>query len=332
MKLLLINSDCGPDYLSDLINYFFIHKEIVINTNYFPQYLFKDYENINNLYGKGFTLYGKIDTAYQDRINQLSITEIKDRVKEFDLIIFTSINRSFNKASLKSLFFSLKSLLNHNEIYVVDGEDHQKIDMEIALSSNYFKRELIDKFKNIAKPISFSYPNFELKKSSENLENKTQILAPMDPRFLSSYKFENEQEYYQQYEQSIFGTTIKKGGWDCMRHYEILSVKTMLYFPGIEHKPKLTMSNFPVTLQKNINKIFQDLILSDNNIDTLENIRLRYYSKNKIKYGLRRINTKLSKLNITKNNLIKLDKLNNEFNNWFLQYGTTETYNKLFYS
>jgi len=330
VKLLLVNSDNGPDYLSDLINYFFIHKEVEINTNYCPQYLFKDYKFKESLYGKGFTLYGKINSFYKEKINQLTLIEIKDRIKEFDLIIFTSINRSFNEIPLSNLFFTLKSLLNHNEIYVVDGEDHQNINLEIAQNSKYFKRELTEKYKNVARPISFSYPEFELENNYALLENKNQILAPMDPRYLPSYIFENEKDYYEQYRKSIFGTTTKKGGWDCMRHYEILSVQTLLYFPKIENKPKLTMSSFPVRLQLNVNNIFQNLMLSDNNIDTLENIRLKYYSKSKIKYGLRRVNTKLSKLKITKNNLHKIEQLNKEFNYWFLNYGTTDIYNKIF--
>ena len=176
-------------------------------------------------------------------------------------------------------------------------------------------------------PISFSIPK---EKICENYNVKTKILSSLIPGDLSTYIYNTEEEYYNEYKTSYFAITTKKAGWDCMRHYEILSVQTLLYFPKIENKPKLTMSSFPVRLQLNVNNIFQNLMLSDNNIDTLENIRLKYYSKSKIKYGLRRVNTKLSKLKITKNNLHKIEQLNKEFNYWFLNYGTTDIYNKIF--
>lgn len=39
----------------------------------------------------------------------------------------------------------------------------------------------------------------------------------------NTYIFENEEEYYNDYKKSLFAITRKKGGWDCMRHYEILA-------------------------------------------------------------------------------------------------------------
>ena len=33
----------------------------------------------------------------------------------------------------------------------------------------------------------------------------------------------NESDYYKDYQRSYFAITCKKGGWDCLRHYEILA-------------------------------------------------------------------------------------------------------------
>ena len=41
---------------------------------------------------------------------------------------------------------------------------------------------------------------------------------------------------------------MKKAGWDCMRHYEILGNYCMPYFIGLEDCPKDTLSNFPKEL------------------------------------------------------------------------------------
>jgi hypothetical protein len=48
------------------------------------------------------------------------------------------------------------------------------------------------------------------------------ILAPLIPGKYSAYIYENEKEYYQSYQNSIFALTYKKMGWDSLRHYEIL--------------------------------------------------------------------------------------------------------------
>ena len=63
-------------------------------------------------------------------------------------------------------------------------------------------------------------------------------------------------KYYEQYSRSLFATTTRKGGWDCLRHYEILKNNCLPFFPKIEEKPRLTMFNYPVKLQKKSQYIF----------------------------------------------------------------------------
>ena len=41
---------------------------------------------------------------------------------------------------------------------------------------------------------------------------------------------------------------MKKAGWDCFRHYEIIASGSMPYFLDIERLPSHTMQNFPVHL------------------------------------------------------------------------------------
>ena len=330
MKVLLINSDSGPDYLADLVNYYFISNRNEVFTNHRLDFLFNDFKNKSDLYGKGFTLYGKLEHSLKSSLTILSVEEILDSIEKYDLIIFTSIQRNFKNNSLKDSYFHMLNKKNPNkEIYVIDGEDHQLVDEEIASKSKYFKRELTEKYKSNAFPISFCYPENELPLKRIEIKDKTQLLAPMDPRFLNSYIYD-EEGYYQQYSKSIFGTTTKKAGWDCMRHYEILSVNTLPFFPGIEDKPKLTMINFPIKLQNEVNKLFKKLILDEQNVDTLEQIRLKYYTKNPFLGKVKKVSTKLSKLNIFENNMNKLEKLNLEFQNWFKQEGLTSSYEKLF--
>lgn len=328
MKVLLINSDEGPDYLADLVNYFFITNKYEIFTNHNLHFLFDDFQNTSSLYGRGFTLYGKLNKSLKSTVTTLSDEAIFDMLPFFDVVVFTSIHRKYKGQNVKSkYFYKFSKKLKTKDIFVLDGEDFVEIDSDVALLSNYFKRELTDKNKNFASPISFSFPEFEV--LSDIKFKKTQILAPMDPRFQNSYIF-NESQYFEQYKKSIFGVTTKKAGWDCLRHYEILSTNTLLYFPGIEEKPLLTMEHFPVKLQMDINRLFLKLISSDENIDSLEQIRLNYYSKKIHLNAIKKVKRKLSSLNLIENNFKNLENFNNDMNQWFNNFGTSNIYKSIF--
>jgi len=77
---------------------------------------------------------------------------------------------------------------------------------------------------------------------------KTRFLAPYIPG--AQYQFDHTQqaEYYQMYRDSMFAMTQKKGGWDCLRHYEILANGCMPIFMGLEKCPKSTLVGFPKEL------------------------------------------------------------------------------------
>ena len=329
MKVLLINSDEGPDYLADLVNYFFLTQNIEIYTNHTLKYLFDDYPNVENLYGKGFTLYGKLDYKLKKKINQINISSYIGGYNNFDKIIFTSICRKFKNEPLRdNLFETINAEVKSKEIIVLDGEDGQEVNEVIANKSNYFKRELSLKYKNLAKPISFAFPKLELPKRTKSLNEKTQLLAPMDPRYVNSYIY-NESDYFEQYSQSIFGTTIKKGGWDCMRHYEILSTGTLLYFPGVEKKPFLTMNDFPTQLQIEVNHLFRKLITSYENIDSIDKIKLSNSSKNYIYRGVKKVKMRLSNMNLIENNMRNIEDFRKEYSLWVQKFGTTDVYKKI---
>jgi hypothetical protein len=93
-------------------------------------------------------------------------------------------------------------------------------------------------------PISFSIPTekFQTVKSSLVFAEKNRILSPLIPGDTSTYIYETEDSYYQQYKESYFALTMKKGGWDCMRHYEIVMCGCVPYFVDIEQCPENTMA------------------------------------------------------------------------------------------
>ncbi|CAE7225673.1 MOD1, partial [Symbiodinium sp. KB8] len=77
---------------------------------------------------------------------------------------------------------------------------------------------------------------------------KTTMFSPLIPGHKETYIYDTEYAYYMQYSQALFGITMKKGGWDCFRHYEIIMSGSIPFFIGLEDMPKRTMTSFPKKL------------------------------------------------------------------------------------
>lgn len=103
-------------------------------------------------------------------------------------------------------------------------------------------------------PLSFSIP---ASKIVLDLPEKKRRLSRLVPGDASSYIYDTEESYYQQYQESLFGKTMKKAGWDCMRHYEILANGCIPYFPDLSRCPPQTMTIFPKDLVLRGNQLFE---------------------------------------------------------------------------
>jgi hypothetical protein len=128
---------------------------------------------------------------------------------------------------------------------LVDGEDDQNIRSELYGSGMLFKRELMYSNEKNLFPISFGAPK---EKIVTKVPEKTQDWATVIPGKIETYIFTEEKSYYEDYQKSYFALTHKKGGWDCMRHYEILLNGCVPYFPDINGCPSETMVSFPKEL------------------------------------------------------------------------------------
>jgi hypothetical protein len=51
--------------------------------------------------------------------------------------------------------------------------------------------------------------------------------------------FNNEEDYFEDMSKSWFGLTSKKGGWDSLRHYEIMASGSLLLFRDYDKKPEI---------------------------------------------------------------------------------------------
>lgn len=119
-------------------------------------------------------------------------------------------------------------------------------------------------------PITFSIPDEKIVKY---IPTKKFILANYIPIGVgeTTYIYDNENDYYNDYKNSLFAITKKKGGWDCMRHYEILACGCIPYFIDLDQCPKNALFNFPKELILTTNKFYEFLknkynISSNNNI------------------------------------------------------------------
>ena len=76
---------------------------------------------------------------------------------------------------------------------------------------------------------------------------KSQTMSQVVPGNRNNYTFGAGQEeaYYQQYRASRFALSPRKGGWDCLRHYEVLAAGCIPVTDGLEHAPKETMVSLP---------------------------------------------------------------------------------------
>lgn len=95
-------------------------------------------------------------------------------------------------------------------------------------------------------PISFGIPEELIVKT---ISSKRKPFAQVIPGITSTYfHLFNESLYYIDLQQSLFALTYKKGGWDCLRHYEILAMGTLPLFLDIAQSPSYSLSLHPKKL------------------------------------------------------------------------------------
>lgn len=100
--------------------------------------------------------------------------------------------------------------------------------------------------------LSFAIPGAAWERTSslraKDARQKRKGFAALLPSIKHTYALNSESEYYSAYSDALFGITFKKGGWDCLRHYEIIASGTVPYFMDIDKIPNGTMDSFPKEL------------------------------------------------------------------------------------
>lgn len=105
-------------------------------------------------------------------------------------------------------------------------------------------------------PISFSIHKSKIINENE-IKEKTKLLSFIVAGDTSTYIYNKEHDYYNDYQESLFAITTKKGGWDCLRHYEILANGCIPLFTNLENCPENTMTHFPKELIIKTNNLYK---------------------------------------------------------------------------
>lgn len=224
------------DYQNDLVFYGLreLFGDDVVDSTQIPT-LYKENEfKIDKRY-----LWGGMTSFWLIGDNNIDRTDIEQKIKDryYDYVIYGAIKRCKNYWSLVSSYYP------PNKVILIDGNDEPELD-PLYTKHLYFKRELIINHPNLL-PITFAFPTSKL--ASPN-RNKTQEYGTVIPGQPETYIFKTEESYYEDYQKSYYGVTMKKAGWDAMRHYEILGNYCVPYFIGLENCPKDTLGNLPKDL------------------------------------------------------------------------------------
>lgn len=252
MRVLFISGGGGPDYQCDMV---FHGLRSLLGTDAVDcnrlDYMYgatfeQDPNSKAKLYGRGFTLYGLLPN--DDSVDRGDI-ERKITTKYFDLVIYGSIHRCQRYLS------RVLSVYNEKNVVFIDGEDEADYFYAPVIGRGvYYKRELLPIFRPFAEPISFAIPEEKICLQS----TKTKNVAFIDPRDRGTYIYSTEEDYYTDYQESLFAFTMKKAGWDCLRHYEIVANHCIPIFLGLERCPIGTMYYFPKHEVLEINKVLSE--------------------------------------------------------------------------
>tara|TARA_A100000164_G_scaffold381792_1_gene435486 strand:+ start:1207 stop:2163 length:957 start_codon:yes stop_codon:yes gene_type:complete len=267
MKILFI-STVNPEYQGDYLEITLIHGLRKLLGNDFIEFpkkkiMYHDFSESpkEKLHGKGFTLL-------KDPIPDVSRDNIFNQ--KYDAVIYGS-----GHLVGEEVYVNKFDKLTDGNVWIIDGHDlygeaknkrMHKGEYLIANQYEYsFKRELIFQEKNVY-PTGYGIPEEVI--LSIDFSKKNKLIQSTYPKYANFEKpidlggstkhhiFQNENAYFNDLAESWFGLTSIKGGWDTLRHYEIIASGTLLLFRDYESKPEYcSPQNLPCFSYSNKNEL-----------------------------------------------------------------------------
>lgn len=204
--------------------------------------LYGDFSSVpkHSLHGQGFSLYDKPMRDISDEARASS---------EFDVILYGTV-MSWNMRSIPELEAKCKTkfYIDGNDLYgVAQNNKYINYNGEILIGNQMtpsFKRQIIEEHPEVY-PIGISLPESRI--LPIDLTSKVQLFQRSYPRYAffetpdevnrKHHIYNYEQEYYSDLSKSWFGLSCKRGGWDAMRHCEIIAAGTLLLYRDYHLKP-----------------------------------------------------------------------------------------------
>ncbi|NNC86841.1 MAG: hypothetical protein HKN82_00110 [Akkermansiaceae bacterium] len=147
-------------------------------------------------------------------------------------------------------------------------------------------------------PLSYAVPRSLI---VEAVPEKTRLLAgaagradPARAGAQGAYRFgPGEQDaYYRHYQESWFAETCRKGGWDCLRHLEIMMNGTIPIFAGLEDCPEWTLASYPRELLLQIRERHAPVLAGGSaSVDDLDAGSLRRDAEDLLEFTRRHLHT-----------------------------------------
>jgi hypothetical protein len=246
MRVLYLTTP-GEDYLQDGLLYG-LRKRLGADLVDWPR---KDvmYTNCakpaSELYGRGFTLWKllpDIEVARPD-----ANASIHDAATGFDLLVFASIRRQRSEFAAWSRRRGMARFTDRPTAVFLDGEDKTRLLIPAMLRGKYYKRERTRGTAPLTRPISFAIPSEKLvlrvptdkpRRFATHVQCDEAYRIPWIAKHCErKYAFDSEGGYRRDLQSSLFGLTMKKAGWDCMRHYEVAANGCVPCFWRLSDKP-----------------------------------------------------------------------------------------------
>lgn len=290
MRLLFITT-ANPSKQGDLLELSILHglREVLgENVIDYPKkkVMYHDFSDTtkNSLHGRGFSL---LTYPISDIDGEIRKNIFKTK---FDAILYGDGHMYGEPYDMPEI-----NALANNNVWFLDGHDlygnaPRKIlyDNEEVIGVQFqksFKRELLEELPNVY-PTGFGIPEHRIRKIDYSIKDQLfQKTAPDSALCLpvndlgggfKHHKFDDEELYYNDLSRSWFGLTCKRGGWDCLRHYEIIAAGALLLFKDYNKKPELcSPRNLPCysySSKEELDQLMQKLII--NNKPTLEYVSM----------------------------------------------------------
>ncbi|MDF1799536.1 MAG: hypothetical protein P1V81_10200 [Planctomycetota bacterium] len=203
------------------------------------------------LYGRGFTIWKNLKVAQEPaRPGKLGALLHAADLADFDLVLFGSVRRQARElrtARLGRLLLGPRGGRPRTPWAFLDGEDATDLLPGLERLGTVFKRERLDRDVGRAEPISFGIPAVKLvpevraekaRLFSTHVQCEEARKHPWIAEHCNGgYSFEREADYFADLADSHFAVTMKKAGWDCMRHYEIAANGAVPCFWRLNEKP-----------------------------------------------------------------------------------------------